>query len=384
MRAKVNPFILWSGTALYLLTVLVFLPCTAYAAGVDLKTPSITSIGMEQAYKVCMADGATITESGKVFGKGQKPYAGWTNSNVVEVRFKGSALYCPDLPNYRVDYLLQRSTNPSSGFKTVGGNDSGFVATRITYNHARGSMEEERCSFADWGNGNFSLIDATAGRGNKYYYRIYVKCTYYDESRGTEASAERLSSVVSVRTTPKTLATSFKVKSPKGWKAKARVQTRNVKKLKKMAHTYKISWKKRSDVSGYFVYKIKIKAVKRKERKIWQYAETGYSEGVSTGNRIREGDYASSVTAQKYCKKIKTLKASATSFTFKIKDKDARRYLQHTAYVVVPYVKQNGKTYVGDAKKAYYVYCSMYGFRNQAVSTMSKPYEQYVPFVLPT
>ena len=384
MRTKANPFIPLGTLTLFLIAVLLLsLPCAAYAAENDLKTPSIVSIDMEQAYKACMASGTTYTESGKAFGKGEKPYAGWSDSNVVEVRFKGSGLYDPERLRYHVDYQLQRSTNPSTGFKTVGGNSGDFASAHVTYEHARGSMGEQCSSFVDWDNGSFSLFDATAKRGNKYYYRVYVKRTYYDSIKGAEVSDERISSVTSIRTTPKTLATSFKVKSSKGWKKSARVQTRNTKKLKKMTHTYRISWKKRSDVSGYFVYKINIKAVKRKDRKIWQYAETGYSEAPRVnGRRIKEGDYVSSVTARKYCKRIKTLKASATSFTFKIKDKDARGFLRHTAYVVVPYVKQNGKIYMGDAKKAHYAYCSMYGYRNQVVTTMSKPYEQYVPFVL--
>ena len=160
----------------------------------------------------------------------------------------------------------------------------------------------------------------------------------------------------------------MKVKSGKKWKSKAVANN-------KKSHQYKITWKKRADVDGYYVYKLVVKEQQLKKIKSWQYITSDTGLGLFKS----PGDYWYPVTAKKWGKRVKTLKASSTSFTFTSKDNIKGR--NHTAYAIVPFVKQGGKTVIGDAKKVYFASKS-YGARNSFVLPMGKEFKDYFQFPL--
>lgn len=349
---------------------MVCTPAIAHA----MTAPVITSIDMNQAYKIHQFDGSISTSKGTVFGKGDKSYVAWGNGNIVKIRCKNSANVDPS----SVQYFLQRSTSKTSGYQNVVS-----VFCSITYKSARAEWSDTDYYGALTYGEYTEYSDYSAKRGKTYYYRVLAKSSYYDEQKQTTVSEEKISNIVSIRTSPKTFsATSFKVKTSKGWKKTATVKG-DISKVKR-SHRYKISWKKRNDVSGYYVYKLNVHAVALKNLKKWQYAETGYSEGLRlNGEKTPERDYITSVTAPRWCKKVATLKANATSYTFSLKANANRHPLIHTAYVIVPFVKQNGKVYMGDAKKVYYPFIrSNKKASSYKIYTKNIGYLTYIPFAL--
>ena len=356
-----------------------------YATAADLTAPVITSIDMSQAYKIDNFNGAVITSSGKTFAKGNKPYAAWADSNVVEVKFKNDSA-AKGFNSFNVDYFLQRSTNQTSGWQDIASKNS--ATNTLKYQSQRTTSHVPYQAYTELGNSNFKFTDCAAKRGNTYFYRVVAKYSYYDQSQGRTVTGEKASAAVSTRTSPKTFtASSFKVNAGKSWKSSASVRGKISIYRKGLSHKYKISWKKRNDVSGYYVYRVNIKAVQLKNIKSWQYAETGLSQTLSIGKRVPIGNYVTPTTAKKWCKKVKTLGANATSYTFSLKDKVNFSSMHHYAYVIVPYLKQNGKVYTADAKKAFYTYSSGYGggvgnVAKYKVQTKTIDFTKYVPFAL--
>lgn len=332
----------------------------------DLTTPVVTSASPQQIYKKVVADGVVYATNGKAYAKGNRNYAAWTKSNPVEIIINNptetkvaSGLY--------TQYYLQRSTNPNSGFVKIDENTS---MPSVNYSYIRGSESNVGNPFiTPLGNGRHKIVDYAPSRGTKYYYRVVAVYSYTDQATGKAATVEKPTGVITVRTAPKTfVAKNVKVRSGNRWKAKAVANN-------KKSHKYRITWKKRSDIDGYFVYKLVVKEQQLKKIKSWQYVTSDMGFGLYKS----PADYWYPVTAKKWCKKVKNLKAGATSFTFTCKDNIKGR--NHTAYAVVPFVKQNGKAVIGDAKKVYFASKS-YGVRNSHVLPMGKDFKDYFQFPL--
>lgn len=81
------------------------------------------------------------------------------------------------------------------------------------------------------------------------------------------------------------------------------------------------------------------------------------------------------------------MRANATSYTFSLKGKVNFSRMHHCAYMIVPFMKQGGKVYTADAKKAFYPYSQGYGggtanVARYKVQTKTIDFTRYVPFAL--
>lgn len=330
----------------------------------DLTAPVVKSASPKQIYKSVIADGVVYATNGKAYAKGNRSYAAWTKSNPVEIVIN-NPIETKNISGLYTNYYLQRSTNPNSGFVKI---DENTPRSDVSYSYERGSASNVGDSFiTPLGNGSYSIVDYAPSRGTKYYYRVVAVYSYIDQTTWKSVYVEKPTGLVSVRTAPKTfVAKSVKVKSGNRWKAKAVANN-------KKSHQYRINWKKRTDVDGYFVYKLVVKEQQLKKIKSWQYITSDTGLGLYKS----PGDFWYPVTAKKWCKKVKTLKANSTSFTFTCKDNIKGR--NHTVYVIVPFVKQNGKTVIGEAKKVYFASKS-YGSRNSYVLPLGKDFKDYFQF----
>lgn len=320
----------------------------AYAAE-DYSTPVIQGTDVSQAYAI-ENYAKTRTFEKYISGKwkpftlsfGNRNYVTWHDSNLVTVKFHNS--YSGSM---NVNYVVEKTTNPAIGF-----------------------TQDSNVSLANLGNGNYS-IKFGVERGIACYCRIVAQYNGYD-STNKYINVNKASNIAFFRTTPKTFAASkLQIKKSKKWISKEATKVKSWKKKKSKkkytyGHTYRISWYPRSDVDGYYVYKagfkqVRIckptsKSIKPVKLKNWQY--------YLSSDLVSYNGYLAGVSAKKYCKKVKTLKASATSYTFDMVDEqdpvfgiEKDRFCDsHTEYMIVPYIIQNGKIYVGDADSYYLNY----------------------------
>lgn len=326
-----------------------FAPVQAHAATANCTTPTIQGTNISQAYNVQNYAKTRVfakpTSNGWKwydFNFGNRNYVNWYDSNEVTVRFQNN---CSG-DGLSANYYIEKSINPNSEFY------------------------REYVYPQSLGNGSYSAT-FNAERGETLYCRLGVEYSYYDNSKQNFVTEEKTSGVFSFRTSPKTfIAKKLLIKKGKSWKSKLGTKAKSWKKKKGKkryiyGHTYKITWNKRSDVDGYNVYKVgykqkqiaKFSSIKQIKLKSWQYYLD--SDLVSYN-----GMYAG-ISAKSYCKKVKSLKANATSYTFKQQNFSKGIVFDkynacdsHTEYIIVPYINQNGKTYLGDATS----YCLDYGY----------------------
>lgn len=319
----------------------ICLACAPAALAAE-PAPVVSKADMSQAYSVSYQNHGFIFDDGKEVGKANRAFASW-DGNTVDVFYSASTAGLD--ANCAVTYRLQRSERAGGGFSDVG-----------------------ETSWASSGH----LSDAKLPRGRTFYYRVAARYSYYGQP---ERDTETVSNVVSIKTSPKTLSISkAKIKTPKGWASKL-TETKKTKALfkKGKSTTFRLSWKKRTDVDGYYVYRVTTQFIRIKSTKAWQYPTMDMVFGP--GRLVN-------VTSSKLCKRVKTLKAGATSFTCKVSNKYVVKSPKYRYYyAVVPFIKQNGKVYLGECKK---VFCPSYdyGINRPSIYLVGKDFKTLFPFPL--
>lgn len=121
---------------------------------------------------------------------------------------------------------------------------------------------------------------------------------------------------------------SVKVKNGKNWKKLA-------PKYKNKSIKCKVSWNKRNDVDGYYIYEIKSVIIPKSKLN-----SRNYHYVTSLENTIFYGP-----SKKDFVKPVKTLPASASSYTFTIKGS------KYPSYAIVPFVRYKGDIIVGEANR---------------------------------
>lgn len=325
----------------------------AYAADIEsnlqvgnITSPVLSITNMTQSYEIGQVSWE-LKRKGETYLPGNKDIANWAGHAVITFECTYNNL---DSRHSVKTCTLQRSTNPTTGFSSVYSSNCGF----------------DECE------------DKEAKVGETYYYRLSTDYNYYAND-GTSYIINKLSNVVPTRTPPKKLSfTKATVKTPSGWKKQLKRTKKNKSLFKKSkSMRMKLSWKKRTDVDGYFVYKVTTKFSNISKAKSWQYP---------TNSTLIE-DYWVEMTAKKWCKKVKTLKSSATSYICKIGNRKMIPYgstvIYNGYYAIVPFIKQKGKTYLGECNKAFTLDYDYGGDRTPAnVYPFNRRFDACFPFPL--